>query len=86
MNHSNSIPRQYLPTIHFKHCDIMDVFGGLFYLPLDQNSYLKVHSFVNKLECAFPSVQDTMLLYNSQLVWWVGGGWVDGFMRVGGYI
>ena len=50
-------------------CDILDVFNGIHFLPLDKNTYLRIQSFINQLEATFPSIESTAFLYKDQLVW-----------------
>ncbi|OQR70131.1 vacuolar fusion protein CCZ1-like [Tropilaelaps mercedesae] len=58
-----------LPRLKLQHCDILDIFQGVHFLPLDRAAFLQVHSFVGGLEMAFPVVKYTAFLCNDQLVW-----------------
>ncbi|KAL4239339.1 vacuolar fusion protein ccz1 [Mactra antiquata] len=60
---------RYLLTLRLGSCDLLDVFSGISFLPLDKNTYLQVQCFINILESTFPSVKYTAFLYNDQLVW-----------------
>uniref|UniRef100_A0A4W4F9S2 CCZ1/INTU/HSP4 first Longin domain-containing protein n=1 Tax=Electrophorus electricus TaxID=8005 RepID=A0A4W4F9S2_ELEEL len=60
---------RYLQTIHLQSCDLLDVFGGISFLPLDKMTYLKIQSFVNKVEENLSLVKYTAFLYNDQLIW-----------------
>ena len=60
---------QYLQTMKLQQCDILDVFNGIHFLPLDKNTYLRIQSFINQLEAMFPVIEHTAFLYNDQLVW-----------------
>ena len=60
---------QYLLTLKLAQSDILDVFSGLHFLPLDKNTYLRIQCLVNLLEATFPSVKYSVFLYNDQLVW-----------------
>lgn len=60
---------RYLLTLRLSSSDILDVFSGISFLPLDKNTYLQVQCFINVLESTFPSVKYTAFLYNDQLVW-----------------
>jgi hypothetical protein len=42
--------------------------SGIHFLPLDKTLYLRVQSFINMTESAFPDVAYTCFLYASQLV------------------
>lgn len=58
-----------LPRLKLQHCDILDLFQGVHFLPLDRNAFLQVHSFVGSLEKTFAEVKFTVFLCNDQLVW-----------------
>ncbi|XP_063221462.1 vacuolar fusion protein CCZ1 homolog isoform X1 [Bacillus rossius redtenbacheri] len=60
---------RYLTTLKLNHCDILDVFQGIQFLPLDKQTFLRVQCFVNLVEAMFPRVRHTAFLYNDQLVW-----------------
>ncbi|XP_005998421.1 vacuolar fusion protein CCZ1 homolog isoform X1 [Latimeria chalumnae] len=60
---------RYLQTLHLKSCDLLDVFGGISFFPLDKMTYLKIQSFVNKVEENLDLVKYTAFLYNDQLIW-----------------
>jgi len=62
---------QYLPALRLSQTDILDVFNGIQFQPLDKNTYLRVQCFINQLEAAVPEVLYTVLLYNDSLVWFV---------------
>lgn len=60
---------KYLLTLKLSQCDLLDVFNGIHFLPLDKNTYLRIQCFINQLEAAFPMVKYTAFLYNDKLVW-----------------
>jgi hypothetical protein len=60
---------QYLQSIILSQADVMDIFNGIQFLPLDKNTYLRVQCFINQLEASFPETVYSMLVYNDQLVW-----------------
>lgn len=60
---------RYLQTLRLQHSDILDIFCGIHFMPLDKNTYLRVQSFINQLEATFSTVKYTVFLYNDQLVW-----------------
>lgn len=64
-------PPQYLQTLHLQSCDLLDIFGGISFFPLDKMTYLKIQSFVNRMEESLNIVKYTAFLYNDQLIWWV---------------
>lgn len=59
----------YLLTLKLNHCDILDVFQGIQFLPLDKQTFLRVQCFVNLIEATFHHVKYSSFLYNDQLVW-----------------
>uniref|UniRef100_A0A8C5FSC0 CCZ1 homolog, vacuolar protein trafficking and biogenesis associated n=1 Tax=Gadus morhua TaxID=8049 RepID=A0A8C5FSC0_GADMO len=60
---------RYLQTLHLQSCDLLDVFGGISFFPLDKMTYLKIQSFVNRVEENLRLVKYTAFLYNDQLIW-----------------
>jgi hypothetical protein len=60
---------KYLATIHFNQANILDVFSGIQFLPLDRSTYLRIQCFVNQLEASIPQIRYSVFLYNGQLVW-----------------
>lgn len=60
---------RYLQTLRLENGDILDIFSGIHFMPLDKNTYLRVQCFINLLEAMFPVVKYTAFLYNDQLVW-----------------
>lgn len=60
---------RYLLTLKLNHSDILDVFQGIQFLPLDKQTFLRVQCFVNLIEAMFAQVKYTAFLYNDQLVW-----------------
>ncbi|GLV34716.1 Caffeine calcium zinc sensitivity 1 [Carabus blaptoides fortunei] len=59
----------YLKTLKLTHCDILNVFNGIQFLPLDKIKFLNVQCFINLLECNFPYIRYTSFLYNDHLIW-----------------
>jgi len=62
---------QYLLSLKLNNSDILDVFQGLQFLPLDKITFLKVQCFMNLVEAMFTQVKYTAFLYNDQVVWYV---------------
>lgn len=60
---------QYLQTLHLQSSDLLDVFGGISFFPLDKMTYLKIQSFVNRVEESLSLIKYTAFLYNDQLIW-----------------
>lgn len=62
---------QYLQTLHLQFCDLLDVFAGISFFPLDKMTYLKIQSFVNRVEENLSLIKYTAFLYNDQLIWYL---------------
>ncbi|XP_024941079.1 vacuolar fusion protein CCZ1 homolog isoform X2 [Cephus cinctus] len=60
---------RYLLSLKLNNSDILDVFQGLQFLPLDKTTFLRVQCFMNLVEAMFSQVKYTAFLYNDQLVW-----------------
>lgn len=61
---------RYLHHMRIADCDIIDVFEGMMFLPLDKKTYLHAQSFMNMFQCKFgEQVHYSMLLMNNHLVW-----------------
>ncbi|XP_045240564.2 vacuolar fusion protein CCZ1 homolog B isoform X2 [Macaca fascicularis] len=60
---------RYLQTLHLQSCDLLDIFGGISFFPLDKMTYLKIQSFINRVEESLNIVKYTVFLYNDQLIW-----------------
>ena len=60
---------RYLQTLNFGQFDILDIYHGVSFLPVDQSTFLRVQSFLNLVETSFPSVMHSSFLYNDQLLW-----------------
>lgn len=60
---------RYLPSLNLNTGDILDIFQGLQFLPLDKITFLRVQCFMNLVEAMFSQVKYTAFLYNDQLVW-----------------
>ena len=60
---------QYFLGLKLGQADILDIFNGIHFLPLDKNTYLRIQCFINLLEANFPQITYTAFLYNDQLVW-----------------
>lgn len=60
---------KYLVTLRLNQVDIMTVFNGVQFLPLDKISYLRLQCFINQMEMIFPQIRYSVVLYNNHLVW-----------------
>ncbi|XP_076264681.1 vacuolar fusion protein CCZ1 isoform X2 [Rhynchophorus ferrugineus] len=59
----------YLKTLKLENADILNVFAGVQYLPLDKQTFLKVQCFVNKLESTWECIEQITFLYNEHVIW-----------------
>ncbi|KAF2883661.1 hypothetical protein ILUMI_22533 [Ignelater luminosus] len=59
----------YLKTLKLTHCDILNVFAGIHFLPLDKQNFLNVQCFINSLECNYPMIRYVSFLFNDSLIW-----------------
>ncbi|KAL3878000.1 hypothetical protein ACJMK2_035641 [Sinanodonta woodiana] len=60
---------RYLLTLRLQQSDILDIYNGIYFLPLDKNTFLQVQCFINILEATFPAIKYTAFLYSDLLVW-----------------
>ncbi|XP_023243814.1 vacuolar fusion protein CCZ1 homolog [Centruroides sculpturatus] len=60
---------RYLPKIKFHQVDLLDVFQGIQFLPLEKYPFLKIQCFISLTEATFSQIKYTAFLYNDQLVW-----------------
>ena len=60
---------RYLQTLNFAQFDILDIYHGVSFLPVDKVNFLRVQSFANLVETTFPCIHHTCFLYNDQLLW-----------------
>lgn len=58
-----------IPRLRIQHADLLDVFQGVHFLPLDKHAFLRVQCFVNRLEGRFREIRSSVFLCNDQLVW-----------------
>lgn len=59
----------YLKTLNLTNCDILNVFSGIHFLPLDKQNFLNVQCFINALECNYPIIEYVSFLFNDSLIW-----------------
>ncbi|XP_065202238.1 vacuolar fusion protein CCZ1 homolog [Planococcus citri] len=61
---------RYLPVLKIANCDIIDVFEGMQFLPLDKKTYLHAQSFMNLFQSTFgDEIHYAMFLVRQHLVW-----------------
>lgn len=60
---------RYLQTLNFGQLDLLDVYQGILYLPLEKSDFLKVQCFSNLIENTFMSIRHLCVMHNEQLLW-----------------
>ena len=60
---------RYLTSLKLEHCSVLDMWGGIQYLPLEAQPFLRVQSFINRADLQFPGVASSLFLQQGQLVW-----------------
>ncbi|XP_054714280.1 vacuolar fusion protein CCZ1 homolog [Uloborus diversus] len=59
----------YLVSLKSNDADLLDIFQGIHFLPLERYSFLKILCFINQVEEKFRCIRYPIFLYNDQLVW-----------------
>lgn len=59
----------YLISFKSSDADLLDIFQGIHFLPLERYSFLKILCFINQIEEKFSYIKYSIFLYNDQLVW-----------------
>ncbi|GFT12103.1 vacuolar fusion protein CCZ1 homolog [Nephila pilipes] len=65
----NEFYENYLMNLKSSDADLLDIFQGIHFLPLERYSFLKILCFINQVEEKFRCVKYSIFLYNDQLVW-----------------
>ena len=60
---------RYLATLKLSESSVLDMWGGLQYLPLEAEPFLRVQSLVNRAAQQFPELESCLVLQQGQLVW-----------------
>lgn len=60
---------KYILHLKLKDCDVLDAFGSVQYLPLNQLLFLRVQNFINMIEATFEPIRQCIFLYEDQIVW-----------------
>ncbi|XP_557365.3 vacuolar fusion protein CCZ1 homolog [Anopheles gambiae] len=61
--------QSYILHLQMKRCDVVDAFGSVQYLPLNQLLFLRVQNFINMIEATFAPIKHCIFLYSDQVVW-----------------
>ncbi|KAK9709082.1 Intu longin-like domain 2 [Popillia japonica] len=59
----------YLKSLKLTHCDILNIFNGIQFLPLDKQNFLNVQCFLNEVECDNPLIDSTLFMFNDHVIW-----------------
>ena len=60
---------RYLTSLKLEQCSVLDMWGGIQYLPLQAQPALRVQSFINRADLQFPTAGCCLFLQQGQLVW-----------------
>ena len=60
---------RYLATLKLEQSSVLDMWGGVQYLPLDTQPFLSVQTLVNRCMVEFPVIESCLFLHQGQLVW-----------------
>ncbi|XP_066939056.1 vacuolar fusion protein CCZ1 homolog isoform X2 [Macrobrachium rosenbergii] len=59
----------YISSIDVSGGDILTVWSGVSFLPLDRQTFLRIHCCLSLLQASFPDISHTAFFYNHQVVW-----------------
>ncbi|XP_076043499.1 vacuolar fusion protein CCZ1 isoform X2 [Oratosquilla oratoria] len=59
----------YLTSVNVSQGDILDVWSGVSFLPLDKQTFLRVHCCLSLLQATVPAIAHTAFLFNTNIVW-----------------
>ncbi|XP_076043498.1 vacuolar fusion protein CCZ1 isoform X1 [Oratosquilla oratoria] len=65
----NSFFSTYLTSVNVSQGDILDVWSGVSFLPLDKQTFLRVHCCLSLLQATVPAIAHTAFLFNTNIVW-----------------
>ena len=68
-NHDINYYCRYLATLKLEQSSVLDMWGGVQYLPLDTQPFLSVQTLVNRCMVEFPVIESCLFLHQGQLVW-----------------
>lgn len=60
---------KYILHLKLKDCDVLDAFGSVQYLPLNQLLFLRVQNFINMIEATFDPIKQCIFLYDDHIIW-----------------
>ncbi|KAK7080846.1 hypothetical protein SK128_005059 [Halocaridina rubra] len=59
----------YLSSVDVSRGDILTVWSGVSFLPLDRQTFLRIHCCLSLLQASFPNISHTAFFYNHHVVW-----------------
>jgi len=60
---------RYLATLRMENISVLDMWGGLQYLPLESEPFLRVQTLVTRTQEQFSNIHSSLFLQQGQLVW-----------------
>ena len=60
---------RYMATLRLENSNVLDMWGGLQYLPLEAEPFLRVQTLVTKAQEMFTDIHSSLFLQQGQLVW-----------------
>eukprot|EP00092_Neocalanus_flemingeri_P001140 GFUD01001214.1.p1 GENE.GFUD01001214.1~~GFUD01001214.1.p1 ORF type:complete len:430 (-),score=156.20 GFUD01001214.1:124-1413(-) len=60
---------RYLATLRLENTSVLDMWGGLQYLPLEPEPFLRVQTLVTRAQEQFSNIHSSIFLQQGQLVW-----------------
>ncbi|XP_042230477.1 vacuolar fusion protein CCZ1 homolog isoform X1 [Homarus americanus] len=65
----NTFVNSYLSSVEMSGGDILAVWSGVSFLPLDRQTFLRIHCCLSLLQSSFPNISHTAFFYNHHVVW-----------------
>ncbi|KAK8392664.1 hypothetical protein O3P69_014832 [Scylla paramamosain] len=59
----------YMSSVELSSGDILTVWSGVSFLPLDRQTFLRIHCCLSLLQASFPTIAHTAFFYNQHIVW-----------------
>eukprot|EP00090_Calanus_glacialis_P007418 TRINITY_DN15853_c0_g1_i1.p1 TRINITY_DN15853_c0_g1~~TRINITY_DN15853_c0_g1_i1.p1 ORF type:complete len:430 (-),score=152.12 TRINITY_DN15853_c0_g1_i1:44-1333(-) len=66
---TNHFYTRYLATLRLENSSVLDMWGGLQYLPLESELFLRVQTLVTRNQEMFTNIHSSLFLQQGQLVW-----------------
>lgn len=65
----NTFVNSYVSSVDMSSGDILAVWSGVSFLPLDRQTFLRIHCCLSLLQASFPNISHTAFFYNHHVVW-----------------